>query len=227
VSKPVFDASHPAIKRLIALGKLRGYVTYAQANAAFPKGSLTQEDTEAVIATLNNAGIELVESHDASDSMPLFALMGTPKPKGEPSLIDRAYGANAAEAQRYLADVDSRQSMYLTASGTLTQFNAILAAILGAALSAVAAEPLRIVIAVALLLHVWAAFALCWAARPIASNDMSSTAMTLVARYHVTDHTFRTYRFGWRVTLAALVVSAIAAVLYVGQTFRLVARLGL
>jgi hypothetical protein len=61
------------------------------------------------------------------------------------------------------------QGMYLAASGTLTQFNAIMAALLTAALSLDVSLPVKAVIGLALAGHAAAGFLLCWAARPIAA----------------------------------------------------------
>jgi len=97
------------------------------------------------------------------------------------------------------------QGMYLAASGTLTQFNAILAALLTAALSLKVSLIVKIVIGVALALHAVAGFLLCWAARPIANADGTPTltAETMLAR------SLQNYTRGWRATMLALAVSVL------------------
>lgn len=111
-------------------------------------------------------------------------------------------------------EYDTAQSAYLAASGTLTQFNAILAAIQAAAFSATTGG-LRVAVAGALALHVLGAFLLCWAARPVEPSRAGDAMMALMqARVHV-DDTFKNYRRGWRMTMLALCVSAVALLLYV------------
>jgi hypothetical protein len=96
--------------------------------------------------------------------------------------------------------------MYLAASGTLTQFNAILAALLTAALSLDVSSPVTAVIGLALAGHAVAGFLLCWAARPIANPDGTPrlTAEQLLLRSLIN------YRRGWRATMLALALSVLA-----------------
>ena len=109
--------------------------------------------------------------------------------------------------------------VYLAGSGTLTQFNAIMAAILAAALTALTPGSLRIVVAAALALHVLAAFLLCWACRPVAEKSNAPLAFAHVDVYRHTDDTFRQYRRGWRMTMVALIASSAAIGFYLLQTF--------
>lgn len=139
------------------------------------------------------------------DDIPLFSLAGVSR-FVEPEL-DKP---DRAAAHEY----DTAQSAYLTASGTLTQFNAIVAAIQAAAFSATTG-PLRVAVAIALVLHVLSAYLLCWAARPIEPHRASDSRMTLIqARLHVHD-TFKNYRRGWRITMLALCMSCAALIFYV------------
>ena len=105
--------------------------------------------------------------------------------------------------------------MYLTASGTLTQFNAIMAAIDSAALATAVSRTLSGVLIAALTLHVLAAFILCWAARPVEPAPEMMTAALIADRYTQAAHTFRNYRRGWRFTLIALATTAVAAGVFV------------
>jgi hypothetical protein len=105
------------------------------------------------------------------------------------------------------------QGMYLAASGTLTQFNAIMAALLTAALSLDVSLPVKAVIGLALAGHAAAGFLLCWAARPIANSDGTPrlTADRLLLRSLIN------YRRGWRATMLALTLSALALVVLAWQ----------
>ena len=145
----------------------------------------------------------------------LYSLVGISSPRtAEPSLDDnesRQRGVDAANRE-YVARAEKRQSDYLAASGTLTQFNAIMAAIHAAALST-PGGPLVYLSASALFLHVSAAFILCWAARPIEPDRNELFRTAVIDHYNWTDDTFRYYRRGWQLTLIALIVSALAATL--------------
>lgn len=103
---------------------------------------------------------------------------------------------------RYLGE----QGMYLAASGTLTQFNAIVAALLTAALSLSLPLGVKSLLGVALAAHALAGLLLCWAARPIANRDGSPrlTAEAMLAG------SVTAYRRGWRATMLALALSVVA-----------------
>lgn len=145
----------------------------------------------------------------------LYSLVGVGSPPtAEPTLNDDEARQRESDAanREYIARAEKRQSDYLAASGTLTQFNAIMAAVHAAALST-ADGPLKYPSATALLLHVSAAFMLCWAARPIDPDRNAIFRNAVVDHYIWTNDTFRNYRRGWRLTLAAVGISSLAAIL--------------
>src|SRR5215510_9710199 len=72
---------------------------------------------------------------------------------------------------------------------------------------------LKLVFSAALVLHVLASAALCWAARPISPRREPTPTMAFFAQVALVDHTFRNYRRGWRLTMLALTVTAIAGIL--------------
>jgi hypothetical protein len=102
---------------------------------------------------------------------------------------------------RYLGE----QGMYLAASGTLIQFNAIIAALLTAALSLATPLSVKAVIGAALAAHAIAGFLLCWAARPIANAD----GMPKERADRLLRRSLISYRRGWRATMLALMLSGL------------------
>jgi hypothetical protein len=112
-----------------------------------------------------------------------------------------------------LKEMEARQGGYLAASGTLTQFNGILAAALAGALATLELGALKLAFGAALFLHVLASVVLCWAARPTIPKREPTPTMAFFAQVALMDHTFRTYRRGWRITMFALVVTATAGLL--------------
>lgn len=125
-------------------------------------------------------------------------------------LIDTTISDN----QRHrLADMEARQGTYLAASVKLTQFNCILAAALAGALATLNLGSLRLAFAAALVLHVRAGAVLFWAARPIAPKREPTPTMAFIRQVALVDHTFHNYQRGWRLTMLALVATAIVAAL--------------
>ena len=61
---PVLDTSSSSIKKLIKLGKERGYVTHDELNAALPQDELSSEQIEDVMAALSEMGVNVVDSAD-------------------------------------------------------------------------------------------------------------------------------------------------------------------
>lgn len=117
-----------------------------------------------------------------------------------------------------IAAMEARQGIYLAASSTLSQFNCVLAAALAGALAALNLGSLRIALTTALVLHMWAAAVLFWAARPKGPKREPTLTMAFIRQVALVDHTFRNYQRGWRLTLLALGVTAIAGVLLGLQT---------
>lgn len=129
-----------------------------------------------------------------------------PAPSIGPAIFVGPDGVPAAKIPVSEGRYHGEQGMYLAASGTLTQFNAILAALLTGALSLNVALAAKIVVGLALVGHAVAGFLLCWAARPIGNADgtPNMTAERLLARSLIN------YRRGWRATMLALALSTVA-----------------
>jgi len=65
---PLLDGFAAAVKRLMARGKERGYVTYDELNAALPDDQASSEQIEDVMANLSEQGITLVQGDEAEDT---------------------------------------------------------------------------------------------------------------------------------------------------------------
>lgn len=126
-----------------------------------------------------------------------------PAPSIGPAIFVGPGGVQGAMTPVSEGRYHGEQGMYLAASGTLTQFNAILAALLTGALSLHASLAVKLVVGLALAGHAIAGFLLCWAARPIGNADGTPrlTAEKLLARSLIN------YRRGWRATMLALALS--------------------
>ncbi len=65
---PLLDLSDAAVKKMMKLGKKRGFVTYAELNAVLPSEEFTSDQIEDIYAVLNEMGINVIEAEEADDS---------------------------------------------------------------------------------------------------------------------------------------------------------------
>jgi RNA polymerase primary sigma factor len=54
----------PALKKLVAKGKVRGYVTYDELNSALPQGKVSSEAIEDALTMFSDMGVNIVDSDD-------------------------------------------------------------------------------------------------------------------------------------------------------------------
>ncbi len=67
---PLLDTLGVAVKKMVAKGKERGYVTYDELNAAMPPDEVSSEQIEDTMAMLSELGINVVESEEGEDNAP-------------------------------------------------------------------------------------------------------------------------------------------------------------
>ena len=65
---PLLDTLNAAIKKMIAQGKERGYVTYDELNAALPQDQVSSEQIEDTMSMLSEAGINVIEGEEAEET---------------------------------------------------------------------------------------------------------------------------------------------------------------
>jgi RNA polymerase primary sigma factor len=66
--RPLIDSRAEAgLKKLIAKGKERGYITYDELNAALPQDQVSSEQIEDFMTMLSEMGVNLIEADDAED----------------------------------------------------------------------------------------------------------------------------------------------------------------
>ena len=63
----LLDVQSVAVKRLIARGKERGYITFDELNAVLPPDQNSSEQIEDVLATFSEMGIQVVEGEESED----------------------------------------------------------------------------------------------------------------------------------------------------------------
>src|ERR1700694_5968354 len=65
---PLLDAVAATIKKMVARGKERGYVTYDELNAALPPEQVSSEQIEDTMTMLSELGVNVVENEEADDA---------------------------------------------------------------------------------------------------------------------------------------------------------------
>ena len=63
---PVLDLNNSEIKSLIKKGKLNGFVTLDELNAALPPGEYSSEQIEDIHSAINEMGVNIVEQEEAA-----------------------------------------------------------------------------------------------------------------------------------------------------------------
>ncbi|MCQ8241002.1 RNA polymerase sigma factor RpoD [Rhizosaccharibacter radicis] len=63
----LLDTQSAAVKRLIARGRERGYITFDELNAVLPPDQMSSEQIEDVMANLSEMGIQVVENEDQEE----------------------------------------------------------------------------------------------------------------------------------------------------------------
>ncbi len=64
---PLLDLSDQSVKRLLKVGKQRGYVTHDELNAVLPSEEVTPDQIEDTMAMLSDMGITVVEQEDGEE----------------------------------------------------------------------------------------------------------------------------------------------------------------
>jgi RNA polymerase primary sigma factor len=65
---PLLDLSDQAVKRLIKLGKQRGYVTHDEVNEVMPQDEVTSEQIEDILAMFSEMGVNVVDVEEADET---------------------------------------------------------------------------------------------------------------------------------------------------------------
>ncbi|NGM22843.1 RNA polymerase sigma factor RpoD [Roseomonas stagni] len=111
----LLDTLTAAVKKLVARGKERGYVTYDELNAALPSEQVSSEMIEDTMAMLSEIGINVVESEESEDGE---AAADKPVAKADDDeKDDEEGGGNVDEAN--LGRTDDPVRMYLREMGSV------------------------------------------------------------------------------------------------------------
>ena len=109
----LLDTMTAAVKKLIARGKERGYVTYDELNSALPSEQVSSEMIEDTMAMLSEIGINVVESEETEDGEAVAVAKPASEDKEEKD--EEESGGNVDEES--LGRTDDPVRMYLREMG--------------------------------------------------------------------------------------------------------------
>src|SRR3984893_2996623 len=79
---PLLDTLAAAIKKMLARGKERGYLTYDELNAALPQDQVSSEQIEDTMTMLSELGINVIESEESEEPAEAEAEDGETETRG-------------------------------------------------------------------------------------------------------------------------------------------------
>ena len=106
-NEPLIDSGIEFVKRLIAKGKERGYLTYDEVNDALPSDRVSSDMIEDVMASLAEMGISIVDQEEADEAATAVVASGD----------DEAQAGNIDEAS--IGRTDDPVRMYLREMGNV------------------------------------------------------------------------------------------------------------
>ncbi|MCA3260900.1 MAG: RNA polymerase sigma factor RpoD [Telmatospirillum sp.] len=108
---PLMDATAALVKKMIARGRERGYVTYDEINAVLPPDQVSSEQIEDTLALLSEQGINVVENEEPDDEEGAAAAGADGADSGPKAPIQARVGGEEAdeeeEGKRGAVDADS------------------------------------------------------------------------------------------------------------------------
>jgi RNA polymerase primary sigma factor len=108
---PLLDTMGAAVKKMVAKGKERGYVTYDELNAALPPEEVSSEQIEDTMAMLSEMGISVIENEEQEE-----AANDTPA-NDEEEPREKSAAGNVDESD--LGRTDDPVRMYLREMGSV------------------------------------------------------------------------------------------------------------
>jgi RNA polymerase primary sigma factor len=97
----------PEIRKLIELGKEKGYLTYEEVNNALPEGVLSSDDIDAMMVLFNEQGIEVVNSSSNRRPAPEREPGGPRSSLSKKGAYDEDYGKTNDPVRMYLRKMGS------------------------------------------------------------------------------------------------------------------------
>jgi RNA polymerase primary sigma factor len=102
---PLLDTVAAAIKKMVARGRERGYVTYDELNAALPHDQVSSEQIEDTMTMLSEVGINVIESEESEE--PAAAEVEEADGEARGNLDDDDIGRTDDPVRMYLREMGS------------------------------------------------------------------------------------------------------------------------
>ncbi len=123
VEGALVDSLVASLKKLLARGKERGYVTYDEINAALPQDQMSSEQIEDTMATLSEMGINVVEAEESADEdtekKPAPVAKAEGEEEEEPKEKEEEEGSSGNVDEATLGRTDDPVRMYLREMGSV------------------------------------------------------------------------------------------------------------
>ncbi|HKR18862.1 MAG TPA: RNA polymerase sigma factor RpoD [Stellaceae bacterium] len=104
---PLLDTVSAAIKKMVAKGKERGYVTYDEINAALPPEQVSSEQIEDTMTMLSELGVNIVENEEAEEAQTKSDGEGETETRSGGNLDDADVGRTDDPVRMYLREMGS------------------------------------------------------------------------------------------------------------------------
>ena len=104
---PLLDTVQAAIRKMMARGKERGYVTYDDLNAALPADQVSSEQIEDTMTQLSEAGINVVESEESEEAAPAAEANTEEEAESRGNVDDDDIGRTDDPVRMYLREMGS------------------------------------------------------------------------------------------------------------------------
>ena len=104
---PLLDSLGASVKKMIALGKERGYVTYDELNEALPPDEVSSEQIEDTMAMLSEQGINVVENEEQEDAPAEKSAEETEKTSAAGNVDEADVGRTDDPVRMYLREMGS------------------------------------------------------------------------------------------------------------------------
>ncbi|MDJ0950224.1 MAG: RNA polymerase sigma factor RpoD [Alphaproteobacteria bacterium] len=108
---PLMDGMVAAVKKMVARGKERGYITYDELNTALPTDQVSSEQIEDTLAMLSEMGINVIENEESEESSDKDGEAAEAQPEAKP--------AGNVTADEDLGRTDDPVRMYLREMGSV------------------------------------------------------------------------------------------------------------
>ncbi len=115
---PLLDLSDQSVKKLLKLGKQRGYVTHDELNAVLPSEEVTPDQIEDTMAMLNEMGISVVEQEE-TDEAAVAPVDDEPDEEDNRSLVVNNLPAKSETRAEPTDRTDDPVRMYLREMGSV------------------------------------------------------------------------------------------------------------